>query len=67
MQELASHRDYVSGEALSRWWSTSGFAVEVIIGDHTAIEVDAKESVSPRDLKSLRALAEEKRLKRYLC
>ena len=31
------------------------------------MEVKAKESVSPQDLKSLRALAEEKKLKRYLC
>ena len=36
-------------------------------GDHTAIEAKAKEVVSPRDLKSLHALAEEKVLERYLC
>ncbi len=47
--------------------STSGFEVDFIIGDHTAVEVKAKESVSPQDLKSLRALAEEKKLRRYLC
>jgi len=29
--------------------------------------VKAKDNVSPRDLRSLRALAEEKKLKRYLC
>jgi hypothetical protein len=29
--------------------------------------VKAKSNVSPRDLKSLRALAEEQQLKRYLC
>jgi len=34
---------------------------------HTAVEVKAKENVSPQDLRSLRALAEEKMLKRYLC
>jgi uncharacterized protein len=67
MHELVSHRDYVSGETLSFWRSTSGFEVDFIIGDHTAVEVKAKESVSPQDLKSLRALAEEKKLKRYLC
>jgi len=67
MHELVSHRDYVSGETLSYWRSTSGFEVDFIIGDHTAVEVKAKESVSPQDLKSLRALAEEKKLKRYLC
>ncbi len=67
MHELVSHRDYISGETLSYWRSTSGFEVDFIIGDHTAVEVKAKESVSPQDLKSLRALAEEKKLKRYLC
>ena len=67
MHELVSHRDYVGGETLSYWRSTSGFEVDFIMGDHTAVEVKAKESVSPQDLKSLRALAEEKKLKRYLC
>jgi predicted AAA+ superfamily ATPase len=66
MHELTSYRDYVSGEPLSYWRSTSGFEVDFIIGDHTAVEVKAKESASPRDLKSLQALAEEKKLKRYL-
>lgn len=47
--------------------STSGFEVDFILGDHTAIEVKAKGTVSAEDLKSLRALAEEKKLKRYLC
>jgi predicted AAA+ superfamily ATPase len=67
MHELVSYRDYVSGDSLSYWRSTSGFEVDFIIGDHTAVEVKAKENVSPQDLKSLRALAEEKCLKRYLC
>jgi len=67
MHELTSHSDYVSQESLGYWRSTTGFEVDFIIGDHTAIEVKAKENVSPHDLKSLRALAEEKQLKRYLC
>lgn len=65
--ELVSYRDYVSGEPLFYWRSTSGFEVDFILGDHTAIEVKAKENISPQDLKSLRALAEEKKLKRYVC
>lgn len=65
--ELASYRDYVSGEPLTYWRSTSGFEVDFILGDHTAIEVKAKENVSPNDLRSLMALAEEQRLKRYVC
>ena len=67
MHELASHSDYVSGEPLGYWRSTSGFEVDFIIGDHTAVEVKAKRNLSPQDLRSLRALAEEKILKRYLC
>jgi predicted AAA+ superfamily ATPase len=67
MHELISYRDYVSEEPLSYWRSTSGFEVDFIIGDHTAVEVKAKENVSAQDLKSLRAFAEEKQLKRYLC
>jgi hypothetical protein len=52
-----------------RHFSTSPFSSEVdfILGDHTAGEVKAKENVSACDLKSLRAFAEEKKLKRYLC
>ncbi len=38
-----------------------------MIGDHTAVEVKAKENVSSQDIKPLHALAEEKLLKRYLC
>ncbi len=67
LHELICHRDYESGEAIRYWRSTSGFEVDFILGDHTAIEVKAKENVSVQDLKSLRALAEEKKLKRYLC
>jgi uncharacterized protein len=67
MHELTCYRDYVSGEPLSYWRSTSGFEVDFIIGDHTAVEVKAKETIAASDLKSLHALAEENKLKRYLC
>lgn len=67
MHELISYSDYVSGENLSYWRSTSGFEADFIIGDHTAVEVKAKENLSVSDLKPLRALSEEKKLKRYLC
>jgi predicted AAA+ superfamily ATPase len=67
MHELISYRDYVSGEPVSYWRSTSGFEVDFILGDHTAVEVKAKENLSPQDLKSLRMLAEENQLKRYVC
>ena len=67
IHELISYRDYISGEPLAYWRSTSGFEVDCIVGDHTAVEIKAKENVSAQDLKGLRAIAEEKQLKRYLC
>ena len=67
MHELVSYSDYISGEPLSYWRSTSGFEVDFILGEHTAVEVKAKANISAPDLKPLRALAEEKKLKRYLC
>lgn len=65
--ELKSYVDYISGEPLAFWKSKSGFEVDFILGDHTAIELKASENVGPNDLKSLKALAEERKLKRYLC
>jgi collagenase-like PrtC family protease len=38
-----------------------------VVGDHTAVEVKARANLSAQDLKSLVALAEERKLKRYLC
>ncbi|MBM3300986.1 MAG: ATP-binding protein [Deltaproteobacteria bacterium] len=65
--ELLSYSDYVSGEPLTYWRSTSGFEVDFIIGNHTSVEVKGKENVAPQDLKSLNALTEERKLKRYIC
>lgn len=67
MHELVCYRDYVSGEPLNHWRSTSGFEVDFIIDDHTAVEVKGKETISVQDLRSLRAIAEERRLQRYVC
>lgn len=65
--ELLCYKDYCSSEPLFYWKSTSGFEVDFIIGDHTAIEVKAKENVSPHDIKPLKILSEEKNLKNYIC
>lgn len=67
LHELISYRDYGSEEPLYYWRSTSGFEVDFILADHTAIEVKAKSNISARDLKSLKALAEEEKFKRYIC
>lgn len=47
-------------DRLAYWRSTHGHEVDFVIGDHTAIEVKATRRVSPRDLRGLRALAEER-------
>lgn len=67
LQELKAHGDYVSGEPIAFWRSTSGYEVDFLIGDHTAVEVKAKTAVGPHDLRSLRALGEEKQFKHLLC
>lgn len=67
LHELLCRRDYAGGAPVSHWRSSSGFEVDFVLGDHTAVEVKAKTSVSARDLRSLRALSEERKLARYLC
>jgi predicted AAA+ superfamily ATPase len=67
MHELRSYVDYRTGEPVAFWRSASGFEVDFILGDHTAIDVKASETVSSSDLKALLALAEEQRFARLLC
>ena len=40
--------------------------MDVLIDDHTAIEIKASATVGPADLKGLRALSEEMRLRRRI-
>jgi predicted AAA+ superfamily ATPase len=67
MHELVFRRDYGGQESLSYWRSTSGFEVDFVVGEHTAIEVKATASVGAHHLRGLRALAEEHILKRLVC
>lgn len=67
LHELICHRDYAGGSAISHWRSASGYEVDFVLDDHTAIEVKGKANVAPRELRSLHALAEEKKVKRALC
>ncbi len=64
--ELRSHLDYSGSGSLHYWRSTSGFEVDFILNDTTAIEVKGKETVGERDLRGLRALREEGLLRDYL-
>ncbi|MBK7976278.1 MAG: DUF4143 domain-containing protein [Deltaproteobacteria bacterium] len=49
--ELIAHRDYQGGDEIRHWRSDSGFEVDFILGDHTAIEVKATDNVTDRDLR----------------
>ncbi|HAZ14963.1 MAG: hypothetical protein A2X86_21535 [Bdellovibrionales bacterium GWA2_49_15] len=53
-------------DELTYWRSTSGFEVDFILNDEIAIEVKAKKIIAERDLRSLRAIAEEAPMRRHL-
>ena len=67
LHELVCHRDYAGGSPIKHWRSASGYEVDFVLGDHTAIEVKAKENVALRELRGLSALAEERPIKHALC
>ncbi len=65
--ELRSFLDYRRLTVpLTYWRSQSQFEVDFVVGDAVAVEVKAKASVTERDLKGLRALREEVKLKHSL-
>jgi predicted AAA+ superfamily ATPase len=65
--EITAYIDYADPAIpLAYWRSTSNYEVDFILADATAIEAKAKNPVGERDLRGLRALQEEKRLKRYV-
>lgn len=64
--EIRAYCDYQGGGDLAYWRSTSGFEVDFIINDKTAVEIKAKTNITSQDYKGLRALKEEALLKSYL-
>ncbi len=64
--ELRTYLDYRGGGDLRYWRSTSGFEVDFILDEAVAVEVKGAHHVSPRDLRGLRALREEGKMRRYL-
>ena len=64
--ELKAFLDYTNGSELYYWRSKSGYEVDFIINDTTAIEVKAKNNISPRDLRGMLALKEERKLAHYV-
>ncbi|MCX5795358.1 MAG: ATP-binding protein [Elusimicrobia bacterium] len=64
--ELLTYAGYRGAGEVRYWRSTSGFEVDFILGDATAVEVKAGKTVSPQDLRGLQALREEGGLKHYV-
>ena len=65
--ELCAYLDYRRlGHDLTFWRTHAGHEVDFLVGDTVAIEVKATSRVSPQDLKGLRALGEELRLKKRI-
>ena len=68
LHELRCWIDYNErDDALHYWRSNSGYEVDFLIHDHTAIEVKAKPNVGMRDLRSLKALKEEEIFQNFVC
>jgi uncharacterized protein len=64
--ELNTYCQYSGVAELAYWRSLSGFEVDFVLAEKTAIEVKASKTIGTHDLRGLRALAEEKSLKHYV-
>lgn len=67
VNELFALSDYKNSLPLHFWRAKSGYEVDLIIGEDTAVEIKAKGQIFPDDLRSLKALSEEKTFKRLIC
>ena len=64
--ELVSYCDYQGEIELDYWRSKSGFEVDFILDSSTAIEVKASKIAHAQDLKGLKMLREEGKLKKFM-
>ncbi len=65
--ELFCRRDYRKGPEVRHWRSASGYEVDFLLGDHTAIEVKGKSTIGGHDLRSLHAIGDERPIRRRIC
>jgi len=65
MHELKTYVDYHQNQELHYWRSASGYEVDFIFDNRVAIEVKAKDWVTERDLRGIKALKEEGLLQQY--
>jgi predicted AAA+ superfamily ATPase len=64
--ELKAYTDHYQIKNLAYWRSASGYEVDFILADKTAIEVKSSKNIVAQDLKNLKALREEKQLKNHV-
>jgi len=64
--ELRAALEYFRQRHQLMYWRTkNGFEVDFVVGDRFAVEVKATDRVSMSDLRGLKALAEEKKIRHY--
>lgn len=64
--EIKTYCDYKGGCEMRYWRSTSGFEVDFVINEKTAIEVKGKAAIARKDFKGLTAIREEELLENYI-
>jgi predicted AAA+ superfamily ATPase len=64
--EIKTYCDYRGDCDIAYWRSTSGFEVDFILNNKTAVEIKAKSNITNHDYKGLRSLKEEALLKNYI-
>ncbi len=67
INEVFAFSDYVQALKLNFWRSTSNLEVDLIMDDHTAVEIKGKQHVTSEDIKTLKAVSEERSFKRLFC
>ncbi len=66
IMEIRAYLNYFRiKDPLTFWRSTHGREVDILIGDHTAVEIKSKQKISPKEQKGLRALSEECLFRNY--
>jgi predicted AAA+ superfamily ATPase len=64
--EVRAYLSYRKNRKAMTFWKTyEDFEVDIVIGDEVGIEIKSSKKVSNRDLKSIRKLDEEKKIKTF--
>lgn len=67
INEIKAYLSYKGrDESLCYWRSTSGYEVDIVIGNDIAIETKSSKALVPRDFRGLKAIREENIIKKYI-